>query len=74
MTDIFQMAIDRKEIVADMDGFYKYWPEGKGCLTAEDLRILADGLDRLNESWQKQLDEYFDQLDELVQTTEETSE
>lgn len=54
------MALDRKEIVADMDGFYKYWPEGKGCLTAEDLRILADGLDRINAAWQKQLDEYFE--------------
>ena len=60
MTDIFQMALDRKEIVADMDGFYKYWPEGKGCMNAEDLRILANGLDRMNAAWQKQLDEYFE--------------
>ena len=61
MTDIFQMALDRKEIVADMDGFYKYWPEGKGCLTAEELRNLADGLDRINAAWQKQLEEYFEE-------------
>jgi hypothetical protein len=55
------MALDRKEIVADVDGFYKYWPEGWGCLNAEDLRILADGLDKMNANWQKQLNEYFEE-------------
>lgn len=73
MTDIFQMALDRNEIMTDMDGFYKYWPitNRVGCLTAENLRAIADGLDKMNEPWQKQLDEYFDQLDKLEQTTEE---
>jgi len=62
MTDIFQMSLERNEIMTDTDGFYKYWPATSGIvrLTAEDLLIIADGLDRLNESRQRQLGEYFD--------------
>jgi hypothetical protein len=49
-----------KKFLREVDGFY-YYVEGKhGILEAWCLRVIADELDKLNESWNKQIDEYFD--------------
>ena len=48
------------DIVMADDGFYCYWPDGtKGFLTSNNLRIIADYLDEINASWQKNIDDYF---------------
>ena len=53
----------RKDICSAEDGFMVYCPTAFiGFHTAESLRIIADELDRLNEPWQKQINEYFDNL------------
>jgi hypothetical protein len=39
---------ERNEIGPDADGSYYYWVKNRGALSAVDLRILADELDRLN--------------------------
>lgn len=41
------------------DGYQYFWIENRGCLSAEDLRIIADELDRRNKDWDEQLSEYF---------------
>lgn len=52
------------EVLADMDGFYKWWPPCRsrpGYVGTYVLRDLADLVDGLNAEWQKQIDEYFDE-------------
>ena len=53
-----------KNVICDIDGFYKLFLQtesGCGCITAFDLRILANELDRKNEPLKKDLDEYFNE-------------
>lgn len=48
--------ITKPEIVAGDDGLFVFWPtSNKGALTARDLRIIADELDRGNAGWTDQL-------------------
>jgi hypothetical protein len=48
----------RREFVADLDGFVKWWPvETRGYLTSCDLRIIADELDARNAEWQRTINE-----------------
>ena len=49
----------KKNIVLDVDGFYYYWPDGNGHYAPHHLREIADELDRMNEPWEKQIEEYF---------------
>jgi len=46
------------------DGFLYFCPQTSGALSAEQLRSIADELDRRNKTWNKQLNEYFDSLGE----------
>ena len=59
---IIAIGDERKEFVTDVDGFIYWWPNGSphGHLASHHLRWLADELDRRNESWQKQVDDYFE--------------
>ncbi len=41
------------------DGYWHYWPTGHGYLTACQLRIIADELDKRNEPWHNSMEEYF---------------
>jgi 4-alpha-glucanotransferase len=59
MKDIIAMADDLKEFVTLEDGFVYWWPSSQGTISSHDLRTLADELDRRNEAWQTQLNEYF---------------
>lgn len=45
------------------DGYYHFWA-GKGYLSAEALRIIADELDRRNASWHKQVSEDLEKLND----------
>lgn len=43
------MEVTKPDIVAGDDGYFVFWPtSNKGALTARDLRIIADELDRGN--------------------------
>lgn len=49
------------------DGFWYYDPDEKthrGYLRAFELRFIAEKLDELNEPWRKQINEYFDNLEQ----------
>lgn len=60
---VLEVIRTRGDIISSEDGFKVYWPLNPvGFLSAEALRIIADELDRLNEPWQKQINEYFDSL------------
>ena len=37
------------------DGFLYFAPSGNGGLSAHNLRVIADYLDRQNEEWRKQI-------------------
>lgn len=48
------------DITTGGDGFYAYWAgDGAGYLTAQQLRWIADELDRMDAPWEKKLDEFF---------------
>ena len=59
MGDIIKKIDKRGEFVYLEDGFLYYAPEGKGCISAHELRTIADELDKRNKAWEKQIDEYF---------------
>jgi len=45
------------------DGFVYWWPEGLGgFVAAHNLRKLADELDKRNAVWNKNINDYFDNL------------
>ena len=50
-----------KNFVMDMDdGFVYYWPDKNGgYYTSYQLRAIADELDRRNEKWESETNEYF---------------
>ena len=51
---------EQKEIIADVSGFYYYWPKGnKGMFCSASLRVIADELDRINEPLDKEIEAYF---------------
>ena len=59
MKDIIKKIDKRGEFVYLEDGFLYYAPEGKGCISAHELRTIADELDKRNKAWEEQIDEYF---------------
>jgi hypothetical protein len=61
MDRIIKMADEKREFVMLEDGFVYYWPAGAGAISSHQLRQLADELDRRNEDWNKQINEYFDE-------------
>lgn len=59
MGDIIKKIDERGELVYLEDGFLYYAPEGKGCISAHELRTIADELDKRNKAWEEQINEYF---------------
>lgn len=46
------VEVTKGDIVSGDDGLFVFWPtSNKGALTARDLRIIADELDRGNAAW-----------------------
>jgi hypothetical protein len=52
---IVEKADERGEFVRLEDGFLGYWPRGRGVITSQQLRILADELDHRNAAWEAQI-------------------
>lgn len=59
--------IDRRKIVIDGcykhdeispldDGFQYFWIKNRGALSAFDLRVIADELDRRNKEWKETIE------------------
>lgn len=58
---LLRYAKTTREIMPLDDGFYYWWPESyRGAYAAYQLRWIADELDRLNEPYKKQINEYFE--------------
>jgi hypothetical protein len=53
-------TIIEKDLVTLEDGFIYFWASRNGALNSQQLRQIADELDKRNEKWQKQLNEYFE--------------
>lgn len=56
---IIEIADQRNEFVYLEDGFLYYEPKGSGCISAHELRMLADELDKRNKPYQDELEDYF---------------
>jgi len=52
-------AHENKDIYREVDGFYYFEPNAVGHFTAQQLRWIADELDRMDAPWEKKLDEFF---------------
>jgi len=51
----------RKDIYMEVCGYYVFRPSNQGFMYEYALREIADYLDELNEPWDKQVKEYFEQ-------------
>lgn len=57
----FHYAKIKDKLITLDDGYLYFWPvKNEGAYSAHDLREIADELDRRNEPWDKQVNEYFD--------------
>ena len=53
----YQNGVKLGEILADVDGFYYFWPELKGgSWAAEMLKQIGELLDEMNKPWQEQIE------------------
>ena len=61
---LIQKILQENEIAPLEDGFYYYFPSrAGGGLNSNNLREIADYLDKINERRQKQLDDYFNNME-----------
>ncbi len=57
---LLSKCYEHKSIIADESGFYVFWPSASdGAYTADNLRVIADEIDRQNAPYIKELDDYF---------------
>ena len=69
---IIKAADSRSEFVTDVDGFVYWYPlRDNGNLSAAQLRVLADELDKRNKRWQQDIDNYFESNASLTLTGKE---
>jgi hypothetical protein len=55
--------LPKEDFVTLEDGFVYFWASRvAGAMTSRELRDIADELDKRNEKWKKQIDEYFENL------------
>lgn len=50
---------EKDNIKRDVDGFYYWFPSGNGSWATNGLKVLTWIIDKLNEPYEKQLEEYF---------------
>ena len=48
-----------KDFVTLEDGYVRFWPSRNGCLSASEMRMIADELDARNATWDAQVQDYF---------------
>ena len=53
-------TIPEEHFVTLEDGFVYFWASREGAVDSQQLRQIADELDKRNEKWAKQINEYFD--------------
>lgn len=53
-----------KDFVMLECGYWHYWPTGNGALASWLLREIAEELDKRNEKWDKEVNEFFDKLEQ----------
>lgn len=53
----FENGVYLGEVIADVDGYYKFWPETRGGGYWDEylLRSVADHLKELNAAWDEQI-------------------
>jgi len=53
MTDeeIIKRVTERGDVVCEVDGYWFYWPSHQGTLTAHQMHVIAEHLDKLNKKW-----------------------
>ena len=61
MKTIIEKVEAAGDFVTGEDGFIGYWPTGSGMLSAENLHVLADELDRRNAPLHKSIEDYFNE-------------
>lgn len=57
---IIECAESNKEFCMGDDGFWYWFPTGKGGHTEFSLSVLCAELIKRNEKWNKQIEEYFE--------------
>lgn len=58
---IFQNGVDLGAVYQEVDGYYVFWPEAVGSWEAWVLRDIADLLDKMNQPWDDEVREFFEQ-------------
>jgi hypothetical protein len=53
-----------KDFISLEDGYYYYWPHSGKGFSADNLRAIADELDRKNKPWDDQVQAYFNEADQ----------
>lgn len=52
------LRVVEPDLVTGEDGYQVYWPhKAAGFLRSQDLRVIAEELDRRNEPWDRQVQE-----------------
>lgn len=63
MSDHKKTVVEKAHEYGDIepldDGYQYFWVKDRGAFSANDLRLIADELDRLNENWNGDIDCYF---------------
>lgn len=52
------------DIYQEVDGYFVFWPTGTGFWESHMLREIADLLDAMNEPWDTEVRNYFEQYKE----------
>jgi len=55
---------DIGSVYQEVDGYYVFWPDGVGFWESHMLREIADLLDAMNEPWDTEVRNYFEQMKE----------
>ena len=61
------LEVVKDDLLKGDDGYVVFWPlgTGKGAYTANNLREIADEIDRRNKPWDDQLQEYMKQQESI---------
>lgn len=58
---LIELVDEAGDFVALEDGYIYFWEPHRGCLSAEQLREIADELDRRNKAWNDQVEKDLEQ-------------
>lgn len=61
---VLEVCAERNYLITGDDGFHLYWPDNQqGGWSCEDLRIIADEMERRDKPWADEIDAYFKALE-----------